>query len=115
MPSDTDPQAVTLASDCYKAPEIPHGDNRPVGEIFPNEICGCGRKVRYISTSDETNACNKYGRCKTWDEWKLEAEKQRHAMRVVEKQLLRMSVLVDIPSDERIILGDLATTLSEAL
>ena len=31
------------------------------------DICGCGKKVKY-TTSDGKGACNKYGRCPTYDE-----------------------------------------------
>lgn len=30
-------------------------------------LCGCGKRVRYL-TSDGKGACNKYGRCPTYDE-----------------------------------------------
>lgn len=61
-------------------PEIEHSDRRPVGEIWPSRFCGCGRKVRYISCTDRSgnsDACNKYGRCKSWDELHEEVNRLR--------------------------------------
>lgn len=65
----------------YRAPFIRHGDHRPVSEIWPESICGCGRKVRYISCDGDTakDACNKYGRCMSWDELKAKYEELREA------------------------------------
>ena len=64
-----------------KPPAITHGDRRPVSEIWPESICGCGRKVRYIAVQGDTtkDACNKYGRCMSWDELKAKYDELREA------------------------------------
>ena len=47
-----------------------HNRRRPITEIYPERFCGCGRKVRYIAGNRDSSedACNKYGRCASWDE-----------------------------------------------
>lgn len=78
MPDD---EQARRSSHCYREPEIAHGDRRPIDEIWPESICGCGRKVRYISCDGDTSkdACNKYGRCISWDELKAKYDELREA------------------------------------
>lgn len=59
--------------------QIDRSDRRPLSEQHPAEVCGCGRTVRYISTTNGDNACNKYGRCMSWDELKAKHEELRKA------------------------------------
>lgn len=39
----------------------------PKEPIVSADLCGCGRPVRYLG-HDGIGACNKYGRCMTWEQ-----------------------------------------------
>jgi len=88
------------SSHCYRAspPQIQHGDRRPVSEIWPELVCGCGRKVRYIAVNGESqdDSCNKYGRCMSWDELKKRYDELREvALAFAEEPMDRNTYTLD--------------------
>ncbi len=55
------------------------------------KLCGCGKPVRYIVQNGDgtTDACNKYGRCQTWEQLREQNETMR----------IQLSVAVDYCRD----------------
>jgi hypothetical protein len=53
----------------------------PVQNVVIEQLCGCGRPVRYIAPNGNgtAGACNKYARCPSWDELKAKYDELRDA------------------------------------
>lgn len=52
-----------------------------------NQKCGCGREGRYFNIEGNLASCNKHGRCMTYEELKLELEKERGRFAIVSREL----------------------------
>lgn len=54
-------------------------ENQEVTDMMQDlaKPCGCGKPVRYVVSKDGTMACNKYGRCMTYEQLASELQKCR--------------------------------------
>ena len=68
-------------------------------------LCGCGRRIRYMTPSGD--ACNKYGRCPTYEE-------QGEALRQANMRLLNLLALIHRDGGHHTIAVDVAQSLADA-
>lgn len=68
-------------------------------------LCGCGRRIRYMTPSGD--ACNKYGRCLTYEE-------QGEALRQANMRLLSLLALIHRDGGHHTMQVDIAQSLADA-
>ena len=69
--------------------------------IDTGELCGCGRPVRYMSTNGGEGACNKYGRCPSYDELRTENRKLNGQIVYIQSRAIELKLALDRLIEER--------------